>query len=78
MKRSARQGLDAEGITVSISKLCKWFDVPRRTVYYKPVKAAPKIQARFVITHLYYPDSLAPILTAIEFYPHDTRVLRKR
>jgi hypothetical protein len=28
-------------------KLCRWFDVPRRTVYYKPVKAKPKVQDRF-------------------------------
>jgi len=42
-----RQGLQADGITVSISKLCRWFNVPRRTVYYRPVKAEPKIQARF-------------------------------
>jgi putative transposase len=39
-----RQGLQADGITVSISKLCRWFEVPRRTVYYRPVKAAPKLQ----------------------------------
>ena len=32
-----RQGLQAEGITVSIA-LCRWFGVPRRSVYYKPVK----------------------------------------
>jgi len=42
-----RQGLQAEGITVSISKLCRWFGVPRRTVYYKPVKSAPKVDPKF-------------------------------
>ncbi|MCO5397780.1 DDE-type integrase/transposase/recombinase [Ralstonia soli] len=42
-----RQGLQADGITVSISKLCRWFEVPRRTVYYRPVKSEPKVQARF-------------------------------
>jgi len=42
-----RQGLQAEGITVSIAKLCRWFNVPRRTVYYRPVKAAPKVDKRF-------------------------------
>ena len=42
-----RQGLQADGITVSISKLCRWFNVPRRSVYYRPVKAEPKVQARF-------------------------------
>ena len=44
MIETIRQGLQAEGITVSISKLCRWFGVPRRSVYYKPVKAAPKLQ----------------------------------
>ncbi|VVE31557.1 hypothetical protein [Pandoraea anhela] len=47
MIATIRQGLQADGITVSISKLDRWFDVPRRTVYYKPVKAQPKLQARF-------------------------------
>jgi putative transposase len=42
------RGLKADGIHISISKLCRWFDVPRRTVYYRPVKAAPKVQERFV------------------------------
>lgn len=28
-------------------KLCQWFDVPRKTIYYKLVKSAPMIQARF-------------------------------
>jgi hypothetical protein len=45
--RSIQQGLLAEGIRVSISKLCAWFCVPRRTVYYKPTKAAPKIDPSF-------------------------------
>jgi putative transposase len=54
-----RQGLQADGITVSISKLCRWFGVPRRTVYYRPVKAAPKLQERFV----------APIKAMIEENP---------
>jgi len=39
-----RQGLQADGIHVSISKVCRWFDVPRRSVYYRPVKAPPKVQ----------------------------------
>ncbi len=29
------------------TKLCAWFGVPRRTVYYKPTKAAPKVDPRF-------------------------------
>jgi putative transposase len=31
--RRIQQGLLAEGVTVSIAKLCAWFGVPRRTVY---------------------------------------------
>ena len=42
-----QQGLAAEGFAVSISKLCRWFEVPRRTVYYRPVKAPAKVQERF-------------------------------
>ncbi|ACM03708.1 Integrase, catalytic region [Cereibacter sphaeroides KD131] len=41
------QGLLADGITVLLTKLCAWFGVPRRTVYYKPTKAAPKVDRRF-------------------------------
>ena len=48
MIETIRQGLQADGITVSISKLCKWFEVSRRTVYYRPVKASPSLQERFV------------------------------
>ncbi|MBR7784285.1 DDE-type integrase/transposase/recombinase, partial [Undibacterium luofuense] len=47
MIETIHQGLEEEGFKVSISKLCQWFDMPRRTVYYKSVKAAPKVQARF-------------------------------
>jgi len=54
-----RQGLKADGFTVSISKLCRWFGVPRRTMYYRPVKAAAKLQDRFV----------APIKAMIEQNP---------
>jgi transposase-like protein len=48
MIETIRQGLEADGFDVSISKLCRWFNVPRRTVYYQPTKAAPKVQERFV------------------------------
>ncbi|OMQ84726.1 integrase [Burkholderia pseudomallei] len=47
MIETIRQGLKDEGIAVSISKLCRWFEVPRRTMYYRPVKSEPKVQARF-------------------------------
>ena len=33
---------------VSISKLCGWFGVSRRTFYYQPVKAAPRLQPALV------------------------------
>lgn len=47
MIETIRQGLAEDGFKVSISKLCQWFDMSRRTVYYKSVKAEPKVQARF-------------------------------
>lgn len=49
MIETIRQGLQAEGFIVPITKLCRWFDVPRRTVYYKPVKAAPKVDPKFSV-----------------------------
>ena len=42
-----------------ISKLCRWFGVPRRTLYYLPQKAAPKLQ----------PQLVEPIKTMIEENP---------
>lgn len=36
------KGLKAYGLHVRVNKLCQWFGVPRRTVYYRPTKAAPK------------------------------------
>ncbi len=48
MIEAIRQGLKADGFDVSISKLCRWFNVPRRIVYYRPTKAAPRVQERFV------------------------------
>ena len=47
MIETIRQGLKEEGIVVSISQLCRWFEVPRRTFYYQSVKAPPKVQPRF-------------------------------
>ena len=45
MIESIRQGLKDDGVEVSISQLCRWFEVPRRTVYYVPTRAAPKVKA---------------------------------
>ena len=39
-----RQGLKQDEFEVSISKLCRWFEIPRRAVYYKPTKAPAKVQ----------------------------------
>lgn len=47
MIRSIQQGLLDEGVSVSIVKLCAWFGVPRRTIYYKPTKAAPRVDPAF-------------------------------
>lgn len=59
MIETIHQGLKADGIHVSINKLCQWFEVPRRTFYYRSVKAAPKVQDRLV----------TPIKTMIEENP---------
>jgi len=48
MIETIRQGLKQDGFDVSISKLCRWFEIPRRTAYYKPTKAPAKVQERFV------------------------------
>jgi len=42
-----QQGLRNEGVAASLSQLCRWFEVPRRTVYYQAVKAKPKVNAQF-------------------------------
>jgi putative transposase len=42
-------GLREDGFTVPMTKLCRWFDVPRCTVYCMPVKAKPKVQDRFAV-----------------------------
>jgi putative transposase len=41
---SLQQGLRADGFEVSMVKLCRWFGVARRTVYYRAIKAPPKVQ----------------------------------
>ncbi|EJM96486.1 hypothetical protein PMI40_04541, partial [Herbaspirillum sp. YR522] len=47
MIETIRQGLKQDGFDVAVSKICQWFDIPRRTAYYKPVKVTPKVQERF-------------------------------
>jgi transposase-like protein len=48
MIEGLQQGLKEDGLTVSISKLCQWFNVPRRTVYYRPQKAPSRLKPAFV------------------------------
>ena len=40
--------LKDDGAEVSLVKLCHWFEVPGRTVYYTPTKAQPKLLDRLV------------------------------
>ncbi len=54
-----QQGLRQEGIEVSMVRLCRWFGVARRTVYYRPTKSAPKVN----------PALAEPIKTMIEAEP---------
>ncbi len=42
---SIQQGLRDDGFEVSMVKLCRWFGVARRTVYYQPAKASPKVRS---------------------------------
>lgn len=59
MIASVQQGLREEGFEVSTARLCRWFNIPRRTVYYRPVKALPKVQEALV----------TPIKAMIETHP---------
>ncbi len=45
---SLQQGLAQERFKVSLVKLCLWFQMPRRTVYYRSTKAQPKVQEQLV------------------------------
>lgn len=42
-----QQGLAEDGCKVSLLKLCQWFEMPRRTMYYRSTKAAPKVREHF-------------------------------
>jgi putative transposase len=48
MITSIQRGLREDGYQVSISQLCRWFDVPRRTVYYRRTKSAPRLRTEVV------------------------------
>ena len=54
-----QQGLLHDEVIASLNQLCRWFEVPRRTVYYEAVKAAPKVN----------PLLVAPIKAMIEKTP---------
>ena len=41
------QGLKEDGLQSSISQLCAWFGVARRSVYYRPTQAAPRVNPAF-------------------------------
>ena len=43
-----QQGLVQDGVVVSLVKLCRWFQSPRRTVYYRSTKSAPKVQEQLL------------------------------
>jgi putative transposase len=57
--RSVQQGLKDEGVAVPMTKLCRWFEVARRTTYYKPTRAPAKVN----------PELAAPIKEMIEAEP---------
>lgn len=42
-----QRGLVGDGFVVFLAKLCRWFGVPRRTVYYQSLKAVPKVNAKY-------------------------------
>ena len=45
---SIQQGLRDDGFEVSMVKLCRWFGVARRTMYYRPTKAPPTVKPELV------------------------------
>ncbi|WP_228884922.1 IS3 family transposase [Stenotrophomonas rhizophila] len=56
---SIQQGLKGEGCAVSMAKLCQWFGVARRSMYYKPTKAPARVK----------PELAEPIKNMIEAEP---------
>ena len=57
--RSVQQGLRDDGFAVPMTKLCRWFEVARRTTYYKPSRAPAKVK----------PELAEPIKEMIEAEP---------
>jgi putative transposase len=54
-----QQGLRDDGFRVSMVKLCRWFGVPRRSVYYQPAQSPPAVK----------PELAEPIKALIETEP---------
>ena len=48
-----------DGYRISITKLCRWFGVPRRTFYYKPVNRGKKLD----------PDKVAKVREKMAQFP---------
>ncbi|MEI2260005.1 hypothetical protein OHC51_03295 [Stenotrophomonas indicatrix] len=42
---SVQQGLKDDGVAVPLAKLCQWFGVARRTMYYKPTRSPAEVKA---------------------------------
>ncbi|WP_242629254.1 hypothetical protein [Xanthomonas oryzae] len=56
---SVQQGLKQEGVSVPMTKLCQWFGVARRTMYYTPTRSPAKVK----------PELAEPIKELIEAQP---------
>ena len=44
-----QQGPREDGFEVSMVKLCRWFGVARRSVYYRPTKASPTVKSELAV-----------------------------
>lgn len=40
---SVQRGMKDKGVTVPLTKLCRWYGVARRTTYYKPTTGTAKV-----------------------------------
>ncbi|AEQ95888.1 integrase [Xanthomonas oryzae] len=56
---SVQQGMKQEGVSVPMTKLCQWFGVARRTMYYTPTRSPAKVK----------PELAEPIKELIEAQP---------
>ena len=65
-----QQGLAADGECISLVKLCQWFGVPRRTVYYSPCKAALRLQAQLVAPNERWATDLCRVWAGKDGWAH--------